>query len=391
MKKERFPMRDLQVDDERIKRLERLCDMLLDRKPVKEFWDAEAQRPASEVTPAEVMYLVDYMIEKQSDMEALKPAVSKLVNLFSTSLIRHKDSYSPKFEFEQVLYEENSRISAQLSDLRELVTEQKDLPHMDSERLEEHLSTLSAVIEHYVDLENILFSYAEQYITESRCVQLMWSIHDDVRATIKKLLVYTQDSSVLERKELNILLGKLFFDIGNMVFREEHILLPSITPLIPEHVWEKMMNAKEGREMNPTSTTNESVQLPTGYLTAQQLIQIFSTIPVDLTLVDRDDKVVFFNTPEKRIFPRSTAVIGRNVKNCHPPESMHVVENILKAFRNKERTKAEFYIHVKDYYVYIQYVALYDEKGEYDGVLEILQEISDIQKISGDKRLLDWD
>jgi hypothetical protein len=384
-------MKDLQVNAERLEKLEKLCDMLLERKPVKEYWDAEAKKPASEVTASETMYLVDYMIEKQQDMEALKPAVSKLVNLFSSSLIREKESYTPIYAFERELYAENRKITGKLADLRILVTQQKDLPRMEPDKLSDHIKQLALVIDHYVDLENILFSFVEQYSTQSRCVRLMWSIHDDVRATIKKLLAYTQDSSVLERKELNILLGKLFFDIGNMVFREEHILLPSITPLIPEQAWEKMMAAKEGREVKPQVTTDAAVQLPTGSLTAQQLIQIFSTIPVDLTLVDRDDRVVFFNTPEKRIFPRSTAVIGRNVKNCHPPESMHVVEKILQAFRNKERSKAEFYIHVRDYYVYIQYVALYDHNGDYDGVLEILQEISGIQKISGDKRLLDWD
>jgi DUF438 domain-containing protein len=381
----------LHVDKDRIDILEQLCDKLLSGSSVREFWDQEAKQPAKEVTPAETMYLVDYMLEKESDLLTIKPAVSKLVNLFSTSLINHANSYTWQFEFEQELVNENHRIRDLLSGLRALVTEQKDLPEMDRKLLGERLQELSSVIDHYVDLENILFSYTEQHVKEHRCVQLMWSIHDDVRKTMKKLMSYTTGSSALERKELNILLGKLFFDIGNMVFREEHILLPAITDFIPEHVWRQMADAKAGRQIAAKSAGEDAVQLPTGNLTAKQLIQVFSTIPVDLTLVDRDDKVVFFNTPEKRIFPRSTAVIGRNVKNCHPPESMHVVEQILQAFRSKERIKAEFYLHVKDNYIYIQYVALYDEQGEYDGVLEILQEISDIQKISGDKKLLDWD
>ena len=113
-------------------------------------------------------------------------------------------------------------------------------------------------------------------------------------------------------------------------------------------------------------------------------------MPVDITYVDEFNKVKFFSTPEKRIFRRTNSIIGREVKNCHPPESVHVVEQIVEAFRNGEKEKASFWIQMKGEFILIQYFAVRDEKGNYRGVVEVSQEITEIRSLEGEQRLLDW-
>jgi PAS domain S-box-containing protein len=118
---------------------------------------------------------------------------------------------------------------------------------------------------------------------------------------------------------------------------------------------------------------------------------IFNTLPVDMTFVDENNKVRFFSRPKDRIFPRSAAIIGRDVKNCHPPESVHVVEEIIDGFRSGERESAQFWIDIKGKKLLIQYFALRNSNGRYQGTLEVSQDITEIQKIEGQKRLLEWD
>lgn len=113
------------------------------------------------------------------------------------------------------------------------------------------------------------------------------------------------------------------------------------------------------------------------------------TLPVEISFVDKDDTVRYFNKEGRRIFPRSRAIIGRKVQNCHPQKSIHVVNKILEDFRNKKRDSAEFWIDLKGRKIYIRYFAVRDAEGSYLGCLEVTQDITDIQKIEGEKRLLE--
>ncbi len=106
--------------------------------------------------------------------------------------------------------------------------------------------------------------------------------------------------------------------------------------------------------------------------------------------MDENNKVCYFSSPAKRIFPRTTAIIGRDVSNCHPPESVHIVEQIVESFRAGEKTQADFWIKMRGEYILIQYFAVRDEQENYKGVIEVSQEISGIKALEGEKRLLDW-
>ncbi len=133
------------------------------------------------------------------------------------------------------------------------------------------------------------------------------------------------------------------------------------------------------------------VALPTGGLTLEQLMGIFSALPVDLTFVDADDKVAFFSEGPQRIFARSRAIIGRKVQNCHPPRSVDVVERILGDFRSGRQSVAEFWIPFTGRFVHIRYFAVRSAEGRYLGTLEVTQDVSKIRGLEGQRRLLAYD
>jgi len=131
------------------------------------------------------------------------------------------------------------------------------------------------------------------------------------------------------------------------------------------------------------------IDLDTGELNQREIKAIMNTLPIDITFVDKDDTVRYFNRPEERIFPRTKSVIGRRVQMCHPQKSLHVVNRILQDFREGKRDVAEFWINVKGRLIYIRYFAVRDRNGEYLGTLEVTQDITEIKKIEGERRLLD--
>ncbi len=137
------------------------------------------------------------------------------------------------------------------------------------------------------------------------------------------------------------------------------------------------------------SGANE-VKLDEGRLTEEQIRLLLKSLPFDITFVDEKDKVCFYSAGKHRIFPRSPAVIGRSVQNCHPPKSVHIVEKIVKSFKEKTKDKAEFWVQQGDLFIHIRYFPVYDEKGDYKGVVEVSQEVSGIRSLKGQKRILDW-
>lgn len=125
-----------------------------------------------------------------------------------------------------------------------------------------------------------------------------------------------------------------------------------------------------------------------GNLTEKEIEAVFNTLPVDITFVDRNDSVKYFSQGKERIFARTKAVIGRKVQQCHPQKSVHVVNQILEDFRNGRKDMASFWIQLNGRMIYIRYFAIRNRDGEYLGCLEVTQDITEIRKIEGEKRLL---
>lgn len=234
----------------------------------------------------------------------------------------------------------------------------------------------------------------------------MWAMHDEARKRLEEVIRCLESEGCSE-DELNIGLGGLFFALYGLAQKEELILFPSAGEVISRKEWEEMKEQSfeygfsfvaapekestgETRKITAEMTGDRFLRTDTGVLDLEQVLMIFNTLPLDLTFVDEDNKVRFFTKPKDRIFPRSAAVIGRNVENCHPPESVHVVKEIIESFRNGSQDNAAFWINLKGRRIMIQYYALRDNEGRYKGVLEASQDITELSKLDGERRLLHW-
>ena len=136
---------------------------------------------------------------------------------------------------------------------------------------------------------------------------------------------------------------------------------------------------------------DSSLSLDTGQLSVEQINIMLKHLPVDVSFVDASDELRYYSDTPQRIFARTPAVIGRKVQNCHPPKSVHVVQKIIDAFRAKEKDTAEFWIELKGRFIHIRYFAMRDKGGNYRGTLEVSQDVTEIRKLEGERRLLDWE
>jgi PAS domain S-box-containing protein len=123
---------------------------------------------------------------------------------------------------------------------------------------------------------------------------------------------------------------------------------------------------------------------------AHVLEAILNTLPVEVSFINENDEVAYFNKNGDRMFPRPRSIIGRRVQKCHPQKSLQKVAEILEAFKSGKKDVAEFWIILKSRQIYIRYFPVIDNTGKYLGTLEVSQDITDIKNIKGEKRLLDW-
>lgn len=197
-----------------------------------------------------------------------------------------------------------------------------------------------------------------------------------------------------------------------MIFKEENILFPMVSDVLTEDEWLTIQKESgeigfcfigdDMEEWKPERVDLEKeekkkgekeadgfIRFETGLLEIEELEQMLNTLPVDITFVDRNDTVKYFSQAKDRIFARPKTVIGRNVQNCHPPASVHVVEGIVNDFKSGKKDKEEFWIKMGEKYVYIRYFAVRDKEGKYLGTVEVTQDIKPIQEITGEKRLVE--
>src|SRR5690606_14031716 len=201
--------------------------------------------------------------------------------------------------------------------------------------------------------------------------------------------------------------------INRLFIMEDEMLFPYSLEKLSEEDWKKISAGEAeigwmGIKTNPenlssgaidksniTAITPENSQtnahFDEGYMSIEQVNLLCKTMPLDITYVDENDKVIFYNRGEERLFPRSPGIIGREVKFCHPPKSVGTVLKILEEFRKGNRNDASFWINIKNRLIYIRYFAVRDANRNYKGVIEISQDITEIKNIEGEKRLLDWD
>lgn len=256
----------------------------------------------------------------------------------------------------------------------------------------------------YTRKENQLFPFLEKRGWHGPS-QGMWQFQDENRKLIKIVRAKLEAGHLDDiQNDIELMIQELL----RMTQVEELRLLPIALDLLLPEDWEAMksgeeeigwMHMKENHaEKNPHSAkSEENVSSPVGLLkmnegrmTIEQINLVLQAIPFDLTYVDENDRVLFYNRGEERVFPRSAGVIGREVRFCHPPKSVSMVLEILQEFRAGRKDVAEFWINYRGKVIHIRYFAIRDQQRNYKGVIEVSQDITDIKKIEGEKRLLDW-
>ena len=353
--------------------------------------------------PKDILGAFDILMEQNFSIQDLKAVSNKLFNILYETLNAYPALQPRSDSFLAYLMADNAVAQQQLKALKPLIKElNQEVSEERKSTLKQQFTTLDGILQHYVVVENVVFPFLEKKWKHHRCVQIMWSFHDDIRRNLQ-LMDQMLTSENFEIKKLNELVGLIFFNISTIILREEKIIVPVLLETANGHDLENMLAeayelefsyvkipAIQDKKKSISFTTNDLIHLSTGVLSAEQFQLIFNHLPVDITFVDENDEVKFFSNPPHRIFPRTPAIIGRKVQFCHPPESVHIVNRIVDSFKSGEKSVASFWLHMGPKFVLIQYFAVRNEQGEYRGTLEVSQEISEIQKIEGDRRLLDW-
>jgi len=278
-------------------------------------------------------------------------------------------------------------------------------------RLRQLFNELTDIEKHYQRKEHTLFPALEKHGVTGPS-KVMWGKHDEIRGYIKNFgeAVRETKASAGEWKLIAQSLGEAMLRaIEEMIYKEENILFPMALDTLTEEDWGEIWASsprygwclvapregytppasllREGLKLNAA----QAIELPTGALTLEQLLGVFRTLPVDLTFVDAEDRVAFFSEGPDRIFSRSRAILGRKVQHCHPPRSVHIVEQILDDFRNGRQDVAEFWIDFHGKFVHIRYFAVRDAGGEYLGTLEVTQDLTRLRQLEGERRLLEYE
>lgn len=310
---------------------------------------------------------------------------------------------------------ENQAVRAEIAKYRLLKGELEGLTDTDipgfALKLRASLNSLADLDKHYKRKEYLLFPFLEKHeITGPP--KVMWGKHDEIRELMKAAFdaLSAQPATVNEMKStLSLVVNPLIELIEGMMMKEEEILFPMTMDTLTDEEWYKIYQETTEfgyclfdptDEWKPTEIKAEApqfvqadaVRLSSGAFNMDELEALFVHLPIDITFVDKNDKVRFFSHSPKRVFERNRSIIGRDVRMCHPPGSVHIVEQIINDFKSGKENKACFWLsNFKGRFVNIEYTAVRGKEGEYLGVLEVTQDITDLRKLEGDQRLLSYE
>ncbi|MEM9070093.1 MAG: DUF438 domain-containing protein [Myxococcota bacterium] len=313
-----------------------------------------------------------------------------------------------------VFRRENEAIAAQVNTLRHRFAEALQRPEQDEVPaaalvpVREAFQGLMDLDKHYARKENLLFPILERHgITGPSTV--MWGKDDQARALLRAVgnALQANDAAVAEWRVVQAtVVAPALEAVLEMIRKEERILLPMALQTLSDSEWAEIWRQSPEigwclvdpggpyagvlEHEGPDATQGEVV-FPTGAIRLEELKAIFSVLPVDLTFVDADDRVRFFTEGADRVFVRPKAIIGRKVEHCHPPSSVHVVQEILSDFRSCRQSVAAFWVEHRGRFVHIRYFALRDERGTYLGTLEVTQDLTEQRALRGERRLLSYE
>ena len=271
------------------------------------------------------------------------------------------------------------------------------------------INLLWDIDKHYSRKENLIFPYLEKYGVTAP-PKVMWGVDDEIRAKIKDIKI-SLISYKGNKDEIVQMIEDVVKQINDMIFKEESILFPmsldtltedewvtiynesdeiGFAIIAPESKWTRAkVNIEKNQKIDNVRVEGGNIRLESGILSIKELTHMLNTIPGDMTFVDKDNIVKYFSQGKERIFARTKAIIGRSVENCHPPASVHVVDQIVQDLHSGKKDSESFWIKMGEKYILIQYFAVRDENGEFLGTLEFSQNIAPIQAITGEKRLVE--
>ncbi|MBM4314932.1 MAG: DUF438 domain-containing protein [Deltaproteobacteria bacterium] len=268
------------------------------------------------------------------------------------------------------------------------------------------LEKLRPIEVHYTKKEQLLFPFLEKvgFMGPSK---VMWGKHNDIRAMFKDALLTVERAEDFDRYREKTL-DPLIEEVDGMIFKEEQILFPAAIEKLKPDDWLEIL--KQGSELGyafiegpkeiealmkelranlsaQSGAEDGYVDFPTGRVSIDELMIILNTLPVDISFVGADNRVKYFSESSERIFVRTKAVIGREIKNCHPPQSVDRVMTVVEELRSGKSKSVDFWLNIKDRMIYIRYFGIFDGDRNYLGTLEVTQDITDIRNLAGEKRL----
>ncbi len=366
----------------------------------------ELRQVLSKLGPEEISRLEQELVKEGVTREELQRLCDVHLELFRESLEGTRLEV-PDWHPLHTLLREHELILQYTAELRsavEALAGGNGANHERAQRVAEHILEAES---HLVREENVLFPQLErQGITEPPAV--MWMEHDKLRGIERRIRSLLEESPAGDKAyELLEQATALAETYTSHIYKENNILYPTALRVIPEAEWPAIRSEFDelgyccftpqpapapapAPESRPTEAPAAgTVSLGPGELSPEELNGILNTLPVDITFVDAEDKVRYFNETKERIFVRSRSVIGRSVQQCHPQKSVHVVQRIVSEFKSGKRDVAEFWIPLEGKLVHIRYYPVRSVDGRYLGTMEVTQDIAPLKKIEGERRLLD--
>jgi PAS domain S-box-containing protein len=374
----------------------------------------ECRKTLGDIPPAEMAMVEDELVKEGLHREELQKFCDIHLSLLKESFDTERP-LAPAGHPIRILMEEHKMLLQFAEELKNVAGEIKAAKDFVSagdkknqlKHIAEHLRDSDS---HYMREENVLFPSLEKHgIKEPPAV--MWMEHDRIRE-VKKSVYRVVDNYkvgafadfVRQLDEVALALAEI---LSSHFYKENNILFPAALEVIGGNEWLEirhqfdemgyccftpepaMVAFGESRKPVETQEVKGMVSFETGNLSREQIEAIFNNLPVDVTFVDKDDTVCYFSQSEDRIFPRAKAIIGLKVQQCHPQKSVHVVNQILEDFKSGKKDSAQFWINLQGKLVHIRYFAV-RKNGGYLGCLEVTQDITDIKKIEGERRLLQY-
>ena len=358
-------------------------------------------------SPAQIAHVEQELVREGMPQEEIRRLCDVHLALLREPLDKQKIELEADHPI-SVFMEEHSMILKYVEELKRIVKKVTEAGGFDGvveemHRLENVAGHLMDLEKHNVREENVLFPYLEKHgISEPPAI--MWAEHNELKAKKKQLLNLIQTREKLGFRgfveQLKAVGGYIIDALSSHIYKENHILYPAAIQTIADDEWREIRKQCDDigyccftpkhaeTEVHATEALEDALGFETGSLTKNQVEALLNSLPVDLTFVDVQGSVRYFNKAEGRVFPRTKAVIGRKVQMCHPPKSLHIVNQVIDDLVQGKRKSADFWIDINQRKILIRYFPVRDPKGGILGIMEVTQDITDIQKIQGERRLL---